>query len=448
MRGSARRSGALADASSRPLAEAAARGRGPARARPRARRAPGRAGATPSRAGRDRAALEWSAIGAVGERLFAGHAEAHPSRRRRRAHALDGARGGARGARRPARLRQPPHARGRRAPRDAGRAARPPDGGAATCSRARTAGSGGSPSPAASWRSSSSTSSCSRAPRPAVRRRHRPAARAPRRAARRYPATPLAVRDLLARRDEIGALTRTLARLAEDSDGRRRAAADLGADIAHEFKNPLATIAASAELLASAKPPTPERVELVAEHDHRLGRAPPPVDRRSAAPPAARAGAARRGARARAHRIVLRELAGEYARDPRGAGWRFDVEVVARRRAARAAARARALHRARPQPRRERARAARDGAAPRPRGARREGGDLVLPLRDHGPGISRREPGAHLRALLHAAARGRAARDRPRPLDCRQRRARPRGPRRGPVRAGPGRGILRHSSRL
>ena len=83
-------------------------------------------------------------------------------------------------------------------------------------------------------------------------------------AARRYPAAPLADPQLYARKDEIGALARTLTDMAEDLDGRRRAAAELGADIAHEFKNPLATIAASAELLVTSRALTPERVDLVA----------------------------------------------------------------------------------------------------------------------------------------------------------------------------------------
>ena len=83
-------------------------------------------------------------------------------------------------------------------------------------------------------------------------------------AARRYPAAPLADPALYARSDEIGALARTLTDMAEDLDGRRRAAAELGADIAHEFKNPLATISASAELLVTSPALTPERVDLVA----------------------------------------------------------------------------------------------------------------------------------------------------------------------------------------
>jgi two-component system sensor histidine kinase ChvG len=146
-------------------------------------------------------------------------------------------------------------------------------------------------------------------------------------AARRYPAATLAAPDLLARRDEVGALTRTLARLADDLDGRRRAAADLGADIAHEFKNPLATIAASAELLAGPKAPTPERLELVAgtiaTSVERLRRS---IDEllRLLRIEQALPGEAREPVPVGA---FLRELADEYARDPRGVGWRFDVEL-------------------------------------------------------------------------------------------------------------------------
>jgi two-component system sensor histidine kinase ChvG len=206
-------------------------------------------------------------------------------------------------------------------------------------------------------------------------------------AARRYPATPLAARDLLARRDEIGALTRTLAALADDLDGRRRAAADLGADIAHEFKNPLATIAASAELLASTKAPTPERVELVAgtiaTSVERLRRSIDdllrllrleqalPDEPREAVPVGP----------------FLRELADEYARDPRGAGWRFDVEV-----APGAEALTPPLIRARFT---ELVRNLVENALVQPASerhivlaARVAGRQLVVSVRDHGPGIS------------------------------------------------------------
>jgi two-component system sensor histidine kinase ChvG len=86
------------------------------------------------------------------------------------------------------------------------------------------------------------------------------------RAARRYPTVALADRRLLDRRDEIGDLARAFTSLARDLEERRRQAAELGADVAHEFKNPLATIAASAELIATTRQDTPEKRALVASH--------------------------------------------------------------------------------------------------------------------------------------------------------------------------------------
>ncbi len=50
-------------------------------------------------------------------------------------------------------------------------------------------------------------------------------------------------------------------------EARRRNTAELGADVAHEFKNPLATIAASVDLLGNgAVGVSPERVRMVVEH--------------------------------------------------------------------------------------------------------------------------------------------------------------------------------------
>jgi two-component system sensor histidine kinase ChvG len=85
-------------------------------------------------------------------------------------------------------------------------------------------------------------------------------------AARRYPQQPLADDRVLSRGDEIGELGRAMSALAADLEARRRATADLGADVAHEFKNPLATIAADAELVASTSHAAAERRALCSEH--------------------------------------------------------------------------------------------------------------------------------------------------------------------------------------
>lgn len=81
-----------------------------------------------------------------------------------------------------------------------------------------------------------------------------------------YPRRPLATPGLLVRKDELGRLARAFSSLARSLEQRRQATVDLAADVAHEFKNPLATIAASAELLASQGKVTPERLALATQH--------------------------------------------------------------------------------------------------------------------------------------------------------------------------------------
>jgi signal transduction histidine kinase len=206
-------------------------------------------------------------------------------------------------------------------------------------------------------------------------------------AARRYPAAPLADPQLYARKDEIGALARTLTDMAEDLDGRRRAAAELGADIAHEFKNPLATIAASAELLVTSRALTPERVDLVArsigESVERLRRS---IDELMALLRLEHAIAAE-AREPTAMGPFLEELATEYRRDPRAAGWTFVVEATPA-----AAAAAPVINRRRWQ---EMLRNLIDNALVQPAtdmritlGARVGDGTLVTSVRDAGPGIS------------------------------------------------------------
>src|SRR5262249_28630793 len=84
-------------------------------------------------------------------------------------------------------------------------------------------------------------------------------------AARRYPAQPLAGERLLGRRDEIGEVAPAITPLAAGLERRRRETAEVGADVAHEFKNPLATIAASAEWIGSTRDASDDKRLLVAD---------------------------------------------------------------------------------------------------------------------------------------------------------------------------------------
>ncbi|HEX2657055.1 MAG TPA: HAMP domain-containing sensor histidine kinase, partial [Polyangia bacterium] len=208
-------------------------------------------------------------------------------------------------------------------------------------------------------------------------------------AARRYPAAPLADPSLLKRGDEIATLAHTLSAMASDLEARRRQAADLGADIAHEFKNPLATMAASAELLSSTKTLTTERVELISgtitASVERLRRS---IDEllallrlEQAVPDEAQ--------EPTPYAAFLTELLADYRRDPRWADWTFTLAIAEEDAAALGSP---------PLNRRRFAELLRnliENALVQPAArreivvaARRAGGELVTSVRDFGPGIA------------------------------------------------------------
>ncbi len=79
--------------------------------------------------------------------------------------------------------------------------------------------------------------------------------------ARRFPQAPLADEALLRRRDELGQVARAFNEMAQNLEARREGTVRLAADIAHELKNPLATIAAASELFAFTANPTAQKRE-------------------------------------------------------------------------------------------------------------------------------------------------------------------------------------------
>jgi two-component system sensor histidine kinase ChvG len=146
--------------------------------------------------------------------------------------------------------------------------------------------------------------------------------------ARAYPEGPLAGPALLARPDEVGQLARAITTLAQSLEARRRETVDLAADLAHELKNPLATIAAASELIASTEDPSPEKRRLV--HAHVAGaveRLRATTDallhlvRLEAALPEQRREEVDYGA-------FLEAVLAEYRRDPRWEGWTLRAEVT------------------------------------------------------------------------------------------------------------------------
>lgn len=82
-----------------------------------------------------------------------------------------------------------------------------------------------------------------------------------------YPRGPVADESLLRREDEIGALARSFSQLTTSLERKRQDTADLAADLAHELKNPLATIQASVELLGPGTDAAPaSKVQLAQRH--------------------------------------------------------------------------------------------------------------------------------------------------------------------------------------
>ncbi len=147
------------------------------------------------------------------------------------------------------------------------------------------------------------------------------------RRARRYPAEPVAEPSLLERADEVGQLTRAFSTLTHSLEERRQETVRLAADIAHELKNPLATIAAASEWLANTS-------ELsAAKREHVSGVIAESVERLRATTDALLSLVKLESVLEKTPReqLVYKDwleaLLDSYRSDPQHEGWRFELEV-------------------------------------------------------------------------------------------------------------------------
>lgn len=148
------------------------------------------------------------------------------------------------------------------------------------------------------------------------------------RRARRYPAEPVAEPALLERADEVGQLTRAFSTLTHSLEERRQETVRLAADIAHELKNPLATIAAAAEWVVNT-------AELSAQkRAHVGGVISESVERLRATTDALLSlvkleSVLDKAPRSQlAYQAWLEALLDSYRSDPQHDGWRFELEVI------------------------------------------------------------------------------------------------------------------------
>lgn len=146
--------------------------------------------------------------------------------------------------------------------------------------------------------------------------------------ARLFPVKPIADRQLLDRPDELGTLARSFNELVTSLDAKWKDSVSLAGELTHEFKNPLATIAAASERLAEAKELTPEKR---AEWTRLIGQAVTRLQQSTEAlldevKTAAKARQAQR--EELAYRAWLDALLESYRSNPRHQGWAFELDVA------------------------------------------------------------------------------------------------------------------------
>lgn len=147
--------------------------------------------------------------------------------------------------------------------------------------------------------------------------------------AKLFPVKPIADRELLGRADELGDLARSFNELVTSLDAKWKDSVSLAGELTHEFKNPLATIAAASERLAEAKELTPEKraqwTHLIAEAVSRLQHSTEAL--LEEVKTAARVRQAQR--EALSYREWLEALLESYRSNPRFHGWTFELEIAA-----------------------------------------------------------------------------------------------------------------------
>lgn len=145
--------------------------------------------------------------------------------------------------------------------------------------------------------------------------------------ARHFPARAIADPPLLQREDEFGQVARAFNDLARSLEARRAQTVQLAGDLAHELKNPLATIEAASELMATTKDPSPEKRQQLHATIHDA------VARLQRTTEALVAEVRLETSLADAPRDALElrswldALLDTYRTDPRYAGWTFELEV-------------------------------------------------------------------------------------------------------------------------
>ena len=145
--------------------------------------------------------------------------------------------------------------------------------------------------------------------------------------ARHFPAREIADAPLLQREDEFGEVARAFNDLARSLEARRAQTVQLAGDLAHELKNPLATIEAASELMATTRDPSPEKRQALHATIHQA------VARLQRTTEALVAEVRLETSLADAPRDALvlgpwmDALLDTYRTDPRYAGWAFELEI-------------------------------------------------------------------------------------------------------------------------